>query len=229
MYRINADHSGTFLLQRLKARLAVVVRDVPAVFQRDHRVTAPQHHQLAVFNHVRPGGLLFVNLHGAHHVRHDHLRGAGGVVARVTEEAAGQVHQALQQRAAVMQHPDAFPAIRAGINGLRAMVFLQAGDLTTDQINRLVPTDAYPLVTTTQFGTAARAAFQPTFAHHRVFDTVFGVHLIGRHGDQFVRIRIVFDRLHADHFTVLDDGFEGAPVRAGQNAFLCLTQHDELR
>ncbi|MNT03668.1 hypothetical protein D3C72_1382150 [compost metagenome] len=68
VYRINADHSGAFLLQRLKARLAVVVRDVPAVFQRDHRVTAPQHHQLAVFNHVRPGGLLFVNLHGADHV-----------------------------------------------------------------------------------------------------------------------------------------------------------------
>ncbi len=76
---------------------------------------------------------------------------------------------------------------------------------------------------------AAGAAFQPAFTHHRVFDAVLGVHLIRRHGDQLIRIRIVLHRLHADHLAVLHDGLECAPVGAGQNAFLRLTQDDELR
>ncbi|MOA29445.1 hypothetical protein D3C78_1504570 [compost metagenome] len=55
------------------------------------------------------------------------------------------------------------------------------------------------------------------------------MYLVGRHGDQFVRVRIVLDRLHADHFAVLHYGFKSAPVCAGQNAFLRLTQHHKLR
>ncbi|MNH35808.1 hypothetical protein D3C79_965260 [compost metagenome] len=55
------------------------------------------------------------------------------------------------------------------------------------------------------------------------------MHLEGCHGDQLVRIRIVFHRLYADHFAVLHYGFESAPVRAGQNAFLRLAQYHKLR
>ena len=132
---VDADDAGTLLLERLEASLTLVVRHVPAVLQGHLGVDAPQHHQFGVFDHVRPGGLLFIHLDGAHDVGHDHLGCAGGVVTGITGEATGQVHQAVQQGTAVVEHADTLPAVGARVDRLGAEVALDPLDLAGHQLD----------------------------------------------------------------------------------------------
>ena len=225
---IDADDAGALLLQCLEAGLTLVVRHVPAVLQGYLGVDAPQHHQFGVFDHVRPGGLLLIHLDGAHDVGHDHLGGAGGVVTGITGEATGQVHQAVQQGTAVVEHADALPAVGTGVDRLRAEVALYPAYLAGHQFDGLVPAHPHPFVGAAQLGSGARAVLQPALAHHGVLDAVLGMDLVGRHVDEVVWRRIIGYRLDAHHAAIFDYGFECPPVGAGQYALLGRDQGREL-
>ena len=225
---VDADDPGAFLFQRLEAGLPLVIRHVPAVLQGHLGVDPPEHHQFGVLHHVGPGGLLFVHLDGAHHVGHDHLSRAGGVVTGITGEAAGEVHQAVQQGAAVVEHADTLPAVGTGVDRLRAEIRLDALDLAGHQFDGLLPAHPYPLVGSAQLRSGTRAVLQPAFAHHGVLDAVLGVDLERRHVDEVIRCRIVGHRLDPHHAALGDDGLEGSPVGAGQDALLGGHQGGEL-
>ena len=225
---VDADDPGAFLFQRLEARLTFVIRHVPAVLQGDLGVDPPEHHQFGVLHHVGPGGLLLVHLDGAHHVGHDHLSRAGGVVTGITGEAAGEVHQAVQQGAAVVEHADTLPAVGTGVDRLRAEIRLDALDLAGHQFGGLLPAHSHPLVGTAQLRSGTRAVLQPALAHHGVLDAVLGVDLERRHVDEVIRCRIVGHRLDPHHAALGDDGLEGSPVGAGQDALLGGHQGGEL-
>ena len=52
----------------------------PTHFQGCHWIATPHDDQIAFLQNDRPGGLLAVYLHIAHHMRHDDLACTGGVV-----------------------------------------------------------------------------------------------------------------------------------------------------
>ena len=95
-HRIDADQALTALAQPVEPRDPLLVGGVPGNFQRVQRVGAPQHHHFAVLEHQRPAGLLLIHLIPAHDVRHDRLRRASGVIAKMAGIAARQAHVALQ-------------------------------------------------------------------------------------------------------------------------------------
>ncbi|MNC41943.1 hypothetical protein D3C75_907350 [compost metagenome] len=111
---------------------------------------------------------------------------------------------------------------------LRADVALDPLDLAGHQFDGLLPAHPHPLVGAAQLRLGARAVFQPALAHHGVLDSVLGMDLERCHVDEIVRCRIVGHRLHADHATIGDYGFEGTPVGAGQYALLGRYQGREL-
>lgn len=81
-HRVDGDDAGALFLERLHSLEATVFGQDPVDLVGDGGIGAPQHHKLAVFDDHRPSGLLFVNLQAPHHMRHDDLRSAGGIVAR---------------------------------------------------------------------------------------------------------------------------------------------------
>ena len=225
---IYADDAGSLLLQGLETGLTLVIRHVPAVLQGDLGVDPPEHHQFGVLHHVGPGGLLLVYLDGAHHVGHDHLGRACGVVTGIAGEAATEVHQAVQQGATVVEHADTLPAVGAGVDRLGAEVALDPLDLAGHQFDGLLPTHPHPLVGAAQLRLGARAVLQPALAHHGVLDAVLGMDLERRHVDEVIRCRIIGHRLDPHHAAIGDYGLEGSPVGAGQYALLGGDQGGEL-
>ena len=76
-----------------------------------------------MLEHQRPAGLLLIHLIAAHDVRHDRLRRASGVIAKMAGMAARQAHVALQQGGRLMQDAVRTPAVGAGENRLRTVAF----------------------------------------------------------------------------------------------------------
>ena len=103
-HRIDADHPFAALAQPIEPRHSLLIGGIPGNLQRIQRISAPQHHHVAMFQHHWPAGLLLIHLISAHYVRHDRLRRAGGVIPEVAGIAAGQTHIALQQRRRFMQY-----------------------------------------------------------------------------------------------------------------------------
>ena len=76
-HRIDTDQPLAALAQAIKPGDPLFIRGVPGDFQRIQRISAPQHHHLAVLQDKRPAGLLLINFITANHIRHDRLRRAG--------------------------------------------------------------------------------------------------------------------------------------------------------
>ncbi|CNU70549.1 Uncharacterised protein [Salmonella enterica subsp. enterica serovar Bovismorbificans] len=95
-HRIDADQALAALSQRRKIVEPLFIRGIPGNFQSIQRVRAPEHHHLAVFQHHRPASLLLVNLVATHHIRHDSLRRAGGIIAKMAGIPSRQRHVTLQ-------------------------------------------------------------------------------------------------------------------------------------
>ena len=147
-HRIDADQPLTALAQPIKPRDPLLVGGIPGNFQRVQRVGAPQHHHFAVLEHQRPTGLLLIHLIAANDVRHDRLRRAGGVIAKMAGIAARQAHIALQQRRRLMQYAVRAPAVGAGKNGGRTVAVADPPMLGIDQIQRLLPAHPHEFILT---------------------------------------------------------------------------------
>ena len=145
---IDADQTLAALTQPVKPRDPLLIGGVPGNFQRVQRIGAPQHHHLAMLEHQRPAGLLLIHLIAAHDVRHDRLRRAGGIIAKMASIAARQAHIALQQRRRLMQDTVRAPAVGAGKNGGRAVAVANAAVLGIDQIQRLIPAHPHEFILT---------------------------------------------------------------------------------
>ncbi len=147
-HRIDADQPLTALAQPIKPRDPLLVGGIPGNFQRVQRVGAPQHHHFAVLEHQRPTGLLLIHLIAANDIRHDRLRRAGGVIAKMAGIAARQAHIALQQRRRLMQYAVRAPAVGAGKNGGRTVAVADPPMLGIDQIQRLLPAHPHEFILT---------------------------------------------------------------------------------
>ena len=139
--RVDADDPdlalGHLLFELRPVVVDAVIRHQPAHLQVLDGIGAPDDYGLAVFKHQRPGGLLLVHLHGPRHVRQDHLGGAGGVVARLGQIGAVQVHGAPQHGASGVQLAHRLPAGVTGIEGARAIGFLHPFQLVIEEVQRL--------------------------------------------------------------------------------------------
>ena len=215
--RIDANDLGALGLERLQALVAAVVGDRPADLVGDHRIAAPEHHQLGLVDHHRPHRLLLVHFERADHVRHDDLRRSGRVVARRVHEIALQVHHPAQQALAIVQAARALPAVRTGEGRRGAVGLLDPLQFLDDQVERLIPGDAHEVAAAAAVDVGAGPFLEEGAADHRVFDAGRRIDRIEHAGELMARRGIFLPRLHRDDASALNLGAEGAPVRARQH------------
>ena len=134
----------------------------------------------------------------------------------------------MQQGAAVVEHADTLPAVGTGVDRLRAEIRLNALDLAGHQV------DGLSQLTRTHSSAPRNSGLAPGPCSSQLLrtmgypDAVLGVDLERRHVDEVIRRRIVGHRLDPHHAALGDDGLEGSPVGAGQDALLGGHQGGEL-
>ena len=92
---INADQLFPAVTQCGKVRKPLLIRCIPRNFQRIEWVSTPQHHDIAMFQHQRPTGLLLINFAATHDIRHDRLCRTGRIIPQMPGITACQRHIAL--------------------------------------------------------------------------------------------------------------------------------------
>ena len=92
---INADQLFPAVTQCRKVRKPLLIGCIPRNFQRIEWVSTPQHHDIAMFQHQRPTGLLLINFTTTHDIRHDRLCRAGRIIPQMPGITACQRHIAL--------------------------------------------------------------------------------------------------------------------------------------
>ena len=92
---INADQLFPAVTQCGKVRKPLLIGCIPRNFQRIEWISTPQHHDIAMFQHQRPTGLLLINFAATHDIRHDRLCRAGRIIPQMPGITACQRHIAL--------------------------------------------------------------------------------------------------------------------------------------
>jgi hypothetical protein len=136
---------------------------------------APQHNQTAVIENARPGGLAAARIDLAGHVREDHLRGAGAVVARIAGNRTVQRKHPLEQGGSVMQLADAGPSVAPVVDGLRAEFALHPFQFRGDEPERFVPSNPDEIATPPFAAVRGRTFPQIVRANHRILDPMFRI------------------------------------------------------
>ena len=175
--------------------------------------------KIAVLGHHRPArGLRHVAVKRTHDVGQQHQCRVVAVVPFGPDETALGIEEPLEQSLCVVNAPGARPAVRASVDALVAVFRADAGDLTGEQVEDLVPADLDEGVAAALAPLRRGAVFKPAGAHRRSADAAGAVEAIGNILVEAVWRRIA--RVVADGGYPLAVGFDqtDTPVIGGQRA-----------
>ena len=175
--------------------------------------------QIAVLGHHRPArGLRYVAVKRTHNVGQQHQCRVVAVVSFGPDETALGVEEPLEQSLCVVHAPGARPAVGAGVDALVAVFCADAGDLTGEQVENLVPADLDEGVAATLAPLCRGAVLKPAGADRRTADAAGAVEAVGNILVEAVWRRIA--RVVADGGYPLAVGFDqtDTPVIGRQRA-----------
>ena len=195
--RIDGNHRHAGFLHHFHAFGVFVNGRHPVDIVGNRRIGTPHHEKLAFLSKHFPGRLLFVDTVGTDHIGKDHLFTTRGVVAVVAGKTAIEVEHALHQVAGRTKITGTHPAVAAAVNRHGAILFTNALEFRSNELQSLVPGDTNEGVRTTAFAAGFVALFQIALANHRVADAGSVVRLLCDCLQLQRRCLIEFDRIQA--------------------------------